>query len=115
MCPVCGYPAMEEPPDDFAICPCCGVEFGYDDAEMSHAELRQHWLDSGAHWFSGFTQPPANWNPYAQLIKAGLVHVLATDAPVERLDILLEHLVSVSGEASPAEAGLSEISLGLAA
>ncbi len=31
-CPVCGYPSLQEEPFySYEICPCCGVEFGFDD------------------------------------------------------------------------------------
>lgn len=66
ICPVCGYP-LQWPPIDFHICPSCGTEFGYDDAGHSHADLRARWLESGAHWWSTNTLPPANWNPDVQL------------------------------------------------
>ena len=47
ICPVCGYNALHEPAYDrfgcasFEICPCCGIEFGYDDARRSHETLRE--------------------------------------------------------------------------
>jgi hypothetical protein len=50
-CPVCTYEDASLPPysdSDGAwyqeICPRCGVQFGYDDATRSHAELRAIWL-----------------------------------------------------------------------
>ena len=70
-CPVCGYNKMKEPPVDFYICPCCGVEFGNDDFEFSHAQLREHWIDGGLRWFSSFTAPPPHWDPIAQLRTLG--------------------------------------------
>jgi hypothetical protein len=57
---------MPYPPQDYHICPCCGTEFGNDDAEYTYAELRDHWISAGAPWFFG--QPPADWNPWAQLL-----------------------------------------------
>ena len=63
---------------DFAICPSCGTQFGYDDANRSYDELRQNWIDAGALWFSP-TDPPANgWNGYRQLLRAGLAVVPVT-------------------------------------
>jgi hypothetical protein len=38
ICNICGYPNLRLPPRDetgashFNICPCCGCEFGYEDA-----------------------------------------------------------------------------------
>src|SRR5215470_3158985 len=74
VCPVCGFNKLEEPPANFYICPCCGTEFGNDDLDTSHAELRRRWLQSGARWFSDYTRPPVRWNPYVQLLDAGLAH-----------------------------------------
>ena len=79
-CPVCAY-ALADPPTDFAICPCCGTEFGLDDFEASHDALRRDWLARGAPWFSRYTQPPRGWSPLLQLLKAGLGYEV--DAPVE--------------------------------
>lgn len=39
-CPVCFYAGLSRPPEDHLICPSCGVQFGYDDATTTHAELR---------------------------------------------------------------------------
>ena len=66
-CPVCGYPALEVPPADFEICPCCGIEFGYDDARRSHAELRAEWIRGGCRWWDPTNPPPAGWDGAAQV------------------------------------------------
>lgn len=66
ICPVCGY-GMKSPAADYHICPCCGTEFGYDDAGRDHAELRANWLRSGAKWWSPLDSPPAGWDPYRQV------------------------------------------------
>ncbi len=70
-CPVCFYDGLPYPPADYHICLCCGTEFGNDDAEFSHAQLREMWVGSGAPWF--FRNPPADWNPWAQLLGAGVL------------------------------------------
>jgi hypothetical protein len=62
-CPVCGYDKLNEPPYDealatFAICPCCGTEFGYDDSTMKHSALRQQWIDNGG----GVSQTALRWD-----------------------------------------------------
>ena len=72
-CPVCAF-ALNEPPADYAICPCCGTEFGLDDFESSHKELRFNWVARGAQWFSPYTVPPQGWNPLLQLLRAGFAH-----------------------------------------
>ena len=49
------------------ICPCCGVEFGYEDCTTDGiAEHRKQWLASGAEW-SSKKERPSNWNLGAQL------------------------------------------------
>lgn len=69
-CPVCGYDKMIAPPEQWYICSCCGTEFENDDFEMSHAELRQRWIDNGMQWFSAYSVPPVGWNPLMQLESA---------------------------------------------
>ena len=60
---------MPYPPRDYDICPCCGTEFGNDDVEYTLEELRVAWITDGAQWFYG--TPPADWNPWSQLIAGG--------------------------------------------
>jgi len=94
-CPVCGYNALKEPPDDsFEICPCCGVQFGYDDAspmaalDVVRAGLRRRWIASGAKWFSRYVHPPAGWNYQDQLIEAGFYpdHPIAVEPDRDRAE-----------------------------
>lgn len=70
-CPVCLYPNLPYPPRDYHICPCCGTEFGNDDAEYSHDQLREMWIAGGARWF--FARAPEEWNPWVQLMIAGIL------------------------------------------
>ena len=78
MCPVCGYPALDEPPYDdsgcptYVICPCCGNEFGYDDTSVAHVELRKKWIKKGMPWWSKRINPPDKWDPTQQLKEAKL-------------------------------------------
>lgn len=76
-CPVCGYPDLTEPPfvggeASFEICPCCGVEFGYQDTGRTHAQLRKQWIDSGMPWHSRAQGPSTSWDPKEQLRLAEL-------------------------------------------
>jgi predicted RNA-binding Zn-ribbon protein involved in translation (DUF1610 family) len=71
ICPVCGYDRLREPADDFLICPSCGTQFGYTDANRSHAELRDIWEHSGMVWFSRRLPQPLDWNPIKQLENLG--------------------------------------------
>jgi len=59
---------MAYPPEDYNICPSCGTEFGYDDAALSHEELRAEWLEEGASWWSPAQPPPPGWDGITQLI-----------------------------------------------
>lgn len=86
-CPVCGYDRLRRPPEDYLICACCGTEFGYDDFADTHEgrqhrwdQLRQRWIDRGMRWFSPVTQPPPGWDAEEQLLAAGLVSSLLSDA-----------------------------------
>ena len=84
ICPICGHPYLEEGPlqfiengkeivsyskgaPTFEICPCCGVEFGYDDNEFSWEDLRKKWIEHGAIW-SRKIEKPKNWNLNKQLL-----------------------------------------------
>lgn len=80
-CPVCGYPDFDALDEvgctTFDICPCCGVESGYEygpDVVAKHLEeLRRHWfVEESARWWSTTTPAPAGWDACAQLDKAGL-------------------------------------------
>ena len=66
-CPICFYPELADPPQDYLICPCCGVEFGYSDFEFTNEELRRGWIMGGMKWFSRVTPPPENWDATRQI------------------------------------------------
>ena len=68
-CPVCAF-GLKYPVDDDNICPCCGTQFGYDDATHSHKELRAAWLERGANWTSRVNLPPRGFDRFAQLTAA---------------------------------------------
>lgn len=61
-CRVCGYEPSEAPwgadgsTPSWGHCPCCGVEFGYQDATVFGVErFRELWLASGAPWSDRYT------------------------------------------------------------
>ncbi len=60
------FGGLPYPPADYHICPCCATEFGNDDAEFSHEQLREMWIGAGMQWFFG--SPPPEWKPWAQLL-----------------------------------------------
>jgi hypothetical protein len=79
-CPVCGYTLGFEPWHGYSasddICPCCGIQFGYDDAaggdmqrrQGVYEQWRQRWIKKGMPWDSaGIEDPPPNWDPRTQL------------------------------------------------
>jgi len=78
MCPVCGYPEIEEIPyldentPSYEICPSCGTEYGYDDLVKTHTQLRDEWIINGLSWWAKSESPPSDWNPIKQLKAAGL-------------------------------------------
>lgn len=76
-CPVCGYAELRHAPynahgmPDFVICPSCGVEYGYQDADGDHGRLRREWIANGMPWSSRVTPIPPDWDPASQLRDAG--------------------------------------------
>lgn len=79
-CRVCGYDAGfptwgdDDHSPSWAICDCCGAEWGYEDATPLGIEHhRAAWLAGGAKWFGPKEKPP-EWDLGLQLrnIGAGL-------------------------------------------
>ena len=72
-CRICGY-EYEEPqwgPDGqcplYEICPCCGVESGYEDyTPLSAHAYRKVWLTKGTNWFMPKYRP-AEWDLLRQM------------------------------------------------
>jgi hypothetical protein len=72
-CRVCGL-GFDEPPwgedgktASFDLCPCCGVEFGYEDATpVAARRYREEWLKNGAVWADPDAKP-ANFDLARQL------------------------------------------------
>jgi len=77
ICPVCGYPELQEPPrssrtggGSYEICPSCGFQFGVtdDDKGISYGEWRARWIEKGMPWDStGIEDSPPDWDPQKQL------------------------------------------------
>lgn len=61
LCRVCGYESDVPPWGEdglplFDICPCCGVEWGYEDALPAGVkQYRENWISRGAPWFDRYT------------------------------------------------------------
>jgi hypothetical protein len=77
ICTVCGFDGLKYPPADHVICPSCGTQFGLDDEgpfskDEAHLRLRNRWISNGAKWYSKVLPEPAQWNPYNQMMVAGL-------------------------------------------
>ncbi len=72
-CRVCGMLQLDPPWGDdgrtpnYDICPCCGVEFGYEDSTLeSIRKYRNRWLANGANWTEKL-EKPNNWDLKKQL------------------------------------------------
>ncbi|MCB0877813.1 MAG: hypothetical protein KDC46_02380 [Thermoleophilia bacterium] len=83
-CPVCGYRYLNRPAwrgrnASDEICPCCSIQFGYEDAAggdfvermILHARARAWWIADGCQWRTSI-DPPADWNPIEQLLRIGV-------------------------------------------
>lgn len=74
VCPVCGYPWLEEAAyvkgaGSGEICPCCGFDFIGAVDPGRHAEWRQQWISGGMSWWAAQAGRPApdDWDPARQL------------------------------------------------
>lgn len=72
-CRICGYQDADDPPyfedgsGTFAFCPCCGVEWGYQDYAVERArEFRTAWLKQGAPWSEPKARP-SEWTLEEQM------------------------------------------------
>ena len=72
-CRICGLYIEESPWGDeenfptYEICPCCGVEFGYEDYTVESAKkYRMKWISTGYKWFDPKLKPE-DWNLEEQL------------------------------------------------
>ena len=73
ICHVCGYPKLKTPPwgedgitPNFDTCPCCGVDFGYEDIlETAYLEYKDQWIKSGK-WLME-KERPNDWSMEKQL------------------------------------------------
>lgn len=83
-CPVCGYDLGFAPWQGFSasdeICPCCYIQFGYDDWTRGepgkrpaiYHEWRIKWIDEGMPWRGKGKRPPEGWDPVRQLQTIGV-------------------------------------------
>ena len=72
-CRVCGLYIEDKPWGEdgrcptYEFCPCCGVEFGYQDYSLeSIREFRKNWLEKDARWDDPKSKP-SNWNLEKQM------------------------------------------------
>lgn len=72
-CRVCGFHWEEKPWGEdghsptYAICPCCGVEWGNEDYCLeSIRKFRSEWVGKGCQWFD-IRQRPSDWDYQIQL------------------------------------------------
>jgi hypothetical protein len=82
-CPVCGYPDFVAFEDKlgvttYEICPCCGVQSGYEYGEKATTDdfsrLRQKWIsERGGAWWSNAHKQPEGWDHISQMTEAGLL------------------------------------------
>ncbi len=73
-CRICGLYIEDKPWGNdgqsltYEICPCCGVEFGNEDFDLSSIkEYRTEWLENGANWFDKESKPNF-WDAKKQLM-----------------------------------------------
>lgn len=71
ICRICGLiqdePTWEEEVSSHNLCPCCGVEFGYEDITLiSIRQYRTKWIDLGYKWVEPNLMPQ-NWDIDKQL------------------------------------------------
>jgi hypothetical protein len=104
-CPVCGFDQMPFPPADNNICSCCGTEFGYHDRVRSPQSLRKAWIEKGCRWFSTAVQPPVGWNPFVQMLSAGMIGITLGSAE----DLTLTSGIGTSHGATTASSDVGTI------
>ncbi len=73
-CRVCGFHQLDPPWGEdgksptYEICPCCGVEFGYEDYTLeSTKEYRRKWLSIDIKWFD-IELKPCDWDLEKQML-----------------------------------------------
>lgn len=73
MCRICGLYledlrwGEDDKTPHYEICPCCGVEFGYEDYTVESArEYRSRWLAKGTPWFNP-QERLLNWSLQEQM------------------------------------------------
>lgn len=83
LCPVCGYDLGFAPWQGLSasdeICPCCHIQFGYDDCAGGQPEKRAaiyydwrtEWIAEGMPW-RGSRKLPEGWDPVRQLQAIGV-------------------------------------------
>ncbi len=96
-CPVCGY-VMSVPPCDFHICPSCGTEYGNDDLDWTHEQLRSAWMLNGFQWWSKSETKPPDWNPFEQVLRVILVTIPKEDIDTSPITGQSDEIFPTTGE-----------------
>jgi len=69
-CYVCGFDLGDDPWGSkwvYEYCPCCGVQFSYEDATMTAVQkYRAKWSEDGFRWKEP-ERKPERWSPETQL------------------------------------------------
>lgn len=68
ICPVCGYPELEDN-YKFEYCPSCRFQFNVTDQDkgFTYEQWREKWIKEGMNWGGGHSKPPEGWDPKKQL------------------------------------------------
>jgi hypothetical protein len=76
---------LNDPPEDFNICPSCGTEFGADTVEYTLEELQAAWIERGMEWTIAAIPQPSDYDPLEQLQRLAPSTVTATNRTVSTI------------------------------
>ena len=88
-CPICTYPLLTEPFENFEICPSCGTQADYEDAtplnrQLRRMKLRLQWVNKGCPWFNHEVTIPAFWPMHVKrLARTSLKTLAGLQVPIQ--------------------------------